>query len=102
MSKGWIGVDFDGTLARDDGYTWPPPPVPAMVERVKGWLAEGREVRLVTARAADLEWYPDLIDWMNAHLGQRLEITNQKDYGMIELWDDRAVRVARNTGERTL
>ena len=31
---GWIGVDLD----------------PAMVERVKRWLAEGRDVRILTAR----------------------------------------------------
>lgn len=27
-------------------------------------------------------------------------ITNQKDYGMIELWDDRRVQVEPNTGRR--
>lgn len=52
---GWIGVDLDGTLA-----LWGPgfnesvleigEPIAPMVERVKSWLAELIEVRIVTAR----------------------------------------------------
>lgn len=38
-------------------------------------------------------------DWCLKHLGQKLEITNVKDFGMIELWDDRAIQVVPNTGE---
>lgn len=51
--KGWIGVDFDATLAHYEQWTAPEHcgvPVAAMVERVKGWLADGREVRIFTAR----------------------------------------------------
>lgn len=101
----WIGVDLDGTLASYDGYKGPQnigPPVPAMVARVKQWLSEGREVRVFTARAAD----PDplavnaIYDWCEEHIGQFLPVTNQKDYGMVELWDDRAVQVEKNTGRR--
>jgi hypothetical protein len=36
--------------------------------------------------------------WCQKHIGQRLEVTCTKDYGMIELWDDRAVQVVANTG----
>lgn len=35
-----------------------------------------------------------------ADLGRVLIITNEKDYGMIELWDDRCVQVEINTGRR--
>ena len=54
MTRGWIGVDLDGTLATHDGKRSQRigAPIPAMVERVKMWLREGREVRIVTARAA--------------------------------------------------
>lgn len=50
---GWIGVDLDGTLAEYHG--WPPDgsigaPIPAMIERVKQWLDEGKDVRIFTAR----------------------------------------------------
>jgi hypothetical protein len=36
--------------------------------------------------------------WCIKHIGQSLPITCQKDYGMIELWDDRCVQVIPNTG----
>ena len=53
MSRGWIGVDLDGTLAEYNGWQGPAnigAPIPAMVERVKAWLEEGRDVRIFTAR----------------------------------------------------
>lgn len=118
--KGWIGVDLDGTLAHYDGWRGPEhigAPVPAMVERVKAWLAEGREVRIFTARADGGEvaiamGNPDgeacrdvgrviafIQDWTERHIGVRLAVTNRKDYGMVALWDDRATAVVPNTGE---
>jgi hypothetical protein len=66
-----------------------------MVDRVKGWLEEGREVRLVTARKPS----PAIRRWLKEHIGTVLPITNTKDYDMIALYDDRAVGVKRNTGE---
>lgn len=36
--------------------------------------------------------------WCALHLGTRLEVTALKDFGMIELWDDRAVHVEPGTG----
>jgi hypothetical protein len=78
-----------------------------MLERVKKMLAAGMEVKIVTARAtpgADGKPDPAVIYaiqlWCERHLGKRLEVTNQKDYGMLELWDDRAVQVVSNTGRR--
>jgi hypothetical protein len=104
---GWIGVDLDGTLAVYDGWRGHRHigrPVPAMVERVKKWLAAGAEVRILTARVST----PDGIEreqsrsairaWSVQHIGQALEVTNEKDYEMIELWDDRAIQVIPNTG----
>jgi hypothetical protein len=38
--------------------------------------------------------------WCREHVGQVLTVTNAKDFGMIELWDDRAVTVEFNTGQR--
>ena len=52
----WIGVDLDGTLARYEQYEGPMSigePIPEMVDRVKAWLAAGREVRIFTARVSD-------------------------------------------------
>lgn len=122
--KGWIGVDFDGTLARYDGWVSPThcgEPIGPMVSRVKSWLAEGREVRVFTARVFPITQVIStggddyrkyglghesavaaavaIQAWCAAHIGAVLPITCVKDYGMIELYDDRAVQVRPNTGE---
>lgn len=106
--RGWIGVDLDGTLAHYDGWKGIEhigEPIPLMVERVKRWLAEGRAVKIFTARvirengSMSSEAVGYIWKWCEEHLGQRLHVTNQKDMGMQELWDDRAVCVERNTGE---
>ena len=105
MKGGWIGVDLDGTFAQYTSWRGPyhiGPPVPKMLERVKAWLAAGIRVKIMSARAADND--PAVIfaiqNYTELHTGHRLEVTNQKDYDMIELWDDRAVQVIPNTGLR--
>lgn len=110
-SMGWIGVDLDGTLAKYEGWQGPlhiGEPVPLMLDRVKAWLATGQEVRIFTARVShdgtqqrmdeSQACYRAIAAWCLAHIGQRLEVTNEKDYQMLELWDDRAVQVEPNTG----
>ncbi len=117
--SGWIGVDLDGTLAKYNGWNGGQigEPVPAMVERVKKWLAEGAEVRVFTARVGfgagysaesgrsdDADFAREqtklIEDWCEKHIGQKLKVTAVKDFTMIELWDDRAVQVIPNTGIR--
>ena len=104
----WIGVDFDGTLAEHRGWVDGVSlgnPIPAMVERVKAWLANGQEVRIFTARVWPIDAplstaQREAIErWCERHLGQRLKVTCEKSPGMRELWDDIAVRVERNTGQ---
>lgn len=108
---GWIGVDFDGTLAEYThwrGADHCGAPIKPMVERVKAWLAEGKTVKVFTARVSH-DGTPERADqafaaaraiqaWCREHIGQVLEITNVKDFAMVELWDDRAVQVEANTG----
>jgi hypothetical protein len=107
----WLGVDFDGTLVE-----WPIPgieparwqpedigrPIPAMVERVRRWIANGVDVRIFTARAGDSNdvrlTVPPIERWCLKHLGKVLPVTASKDYAMVCLYDDRAVQVERNTG----
>jgi hypothetical protein len=131
---GWIGVDFDGTLA--EYYEWVPwnvfgKPIPAMIERVRAWIAYGVGVRIVTARVglpiinrfnpnyvevnsfmgntcritgakfSDWHMISAMNNWNEQHVGVRLPVQCYKDINMIELWDDRAVQVVANTG-RTL
>lgn len=119
---GWLGVDLDGTLAHYDewvAYDVIGEPIPAMVERVRAWIAEGREVRIFTARV-DASYgkilecrktgrtysREDVERAIRRWLADRcslppLAVTCVKDYAMIELWDDRCVQVVPNTG-RTL
>src|SRR5271156_403401 len=119
MARGWIGVDLDGTLAFYDhwrGADHIGPPIPAMLERVKRWLSEGRDVRIFTARVdggtaalsmgnSGGEDYRNvevveghIRRWCLKHIGCELPVTCKKDFGMIELWDDRCIQVIPNTG----
>ena len=109
---GWIGVDLDGTLAKYDGWKGVRhigEPIPLMMDRVKVWISEGVEVRIFTARVSTGEgdrsdYSPAIIatiiqDWCEKYGLPRLAVTNVKDFGMVQLWDDRAVQVRANTGE---
>lgn len=101
MNKGWIAVDLDGTLAeygKWKGIEYIGDPVPLMLARVKQWLAAGKQVKIFTARANSSEAIPYIQKWCRKHIGQVLPITATKDFGMIELWDDRCVQVVANTG----
>lgn len=100
--SGWIGVDLDGTLAEYGGWKGPDhigEPIAGMAFRVRKWLAEGREVRIFTARACVPEQVASVEAWSLKHFGVTLPVTCVKDFGMVELWDDRAVRVKANEGE---
>jgi len=104
----WIGVDLDGTLAMYDEWRGPThigQPIPRMMDRVRVWLARGRNVKIVTARVAPNNECAEqgraaIRAWLDRHGLSKLEITHGKDHKMIELWDDRAVQVIPNTGER--
>jgi hypothetical protein len=98
---GWIGVDLDGTLAHYGGWKGPETigePVPAMLARVQQWMAEGRTVKIFTARACIPEQVAPVRAWLEKIGLGELEITNVKDFGMVCLYDDRCVQVETNTG----
>lgn len=113
-TEDWIGVDFDRTLATypdQNDYSinitpWLGTPVEGMVNRVKRWHIDlGLNVKIVTARVAHSQ--PDRLAqmqaigyWCEKHLGFTLPVVSEKDYHMVELWDDAAVAVERNTGRR--
>ncbi len=112
MSPGAIYVDLDGTLAQYDKWRGPHhigDPVPAMARRVERWLEQGTPVKIFTARVwtdgtpersyeAEIALAAVII-WCKEHFGVALPVTCVKGTDMIELWDDRAVRVVKNTGE---
>ena len=95
----WVGVDFDGTLARNDNivHSQPPyplgEPIPEMMARVQSLLAAGITVKIFTARALEPQYIPTIQDWTERNGLGRLEITNQKDFNLIRFYDDRAVHI---------
>lgn len=108
MKHGWIGVDLDGTLAHYHKWvsiTDIGAPIFVMVNRIKNWLATGQEVKIFTARVSQEDEDDNVIVrqaikiWLVDQAGlPPLEITNVKDFKMIQLWDDRAIQVIPNTG----
>lgn len=124
---GWIGVDFDKTLAYYDKYEGAAvvgEPIKPMVELVRTFIEAGKEVRIFTARVWPItsvirpesnfnatylpNFGQEMSDAVNAAIairtwcfkefGRILPITCVKDPSMIELYDDRAVQVEANTG----
>lgn len=107
MSDGWIGVDLDGTLAEIQPGEFQPEeigkPISKMINRVKRWISENKEVRIVTARVASISQDKRLQEmniraWCQLHIGQAIPVTAEKDYRMIALFDDRVIQVEPNTG----
>ena len=107
-NRKYIGVDFDETLRKPDGS-----PISLMVYRVNTWVESGMEVRIVTARVSTTDHKPGWIeqnggpdqekfiqDWCEKYMGKRFRVQSGKTSGMIELWDDKVVRVEANTGRR--
>jgi hypothetical protein len=102
----WIGVDLDGTLAHDHGNNRDGKglseigsPIKPMLNRLKKWIAEGKTVKIFTARASSPRQVAMVKKWLVLQGLPDLEVTNVKDLRMIELWDDRCVQVMTNLGE---
>ena len=108
MKQGWIGFDLDGTLATYttwEGYDKIGEPVPKMINLVKELLQQGVKIKILTARVST-KVPPDaaqiaktaIKEWCLKHLGKALPVTAEKDFSMIECYDDRAITVEFNTG----
>jgi hypothetical protein len=130
LGTGWIGVDFDGTIA--EYYEWMGwnvfgSPIMPMIYRIRRWLGEGHDVKVLTARIGVVGGYWEGTKWVHGeakinscritgakfsnadmaraiseytekHVGAALDVTCIKDLRMIELWDDRCIQVEPNTG----
>jgi len=99
--EAWIGVDLDGTLAYYDGWKGHEhigEILEPMEYRIRYWLKHGTKVKIFTARASVPEHKAVVEKWLEEHDLGGLEVTNVKDYGCLEIWDDRAVQIEFNTG----
>lgn len=100
---GYIGCDLDETLCEyEDGMAGDykiGKPIPEMMDRIREHLADGFEVRIFTARVNKIDGWDHegqrqlISDWTLEHFGQRLQVSNEKTFGMIFFYDDRAVGV---------
>jgi hypothetical protein len=97
----WIAVDLDGTLAEYHGWEGIEhigAPIPLMIERVRSWVGDGKDVRIFTARTHEPGAVAVIHAWLIEQDLPPLPVTATKDFGMVELWDDRCVSVISNTG----
>lgn len=109
--EAWWGFDLDGTLAVYDtfqGYLHIGEPIEPMIALVHAYLAEGKKVKIFTARASEpnptkrLQAINAIEQWCFRHIGEVLPITCIKDYGMVHLYDDRCTQVVKNEGRLVL
>jgi len=104
-AAGTIYVDLDRTLAQAghfQGKKHIGKPEPAMVNRIKQDLADGKKVKIFTARVAnddDGVARRAIEQWCQLHLGEVLPVTNKKMQDVGEILDDRAFHVKPNTGK---
>jgi ribonuclease J len=99
----WIGVDLDGTLAYYDGI-WRGvehigEPIKPMIDFVKDLISQNKKIKIFTARAKNPKTIPYIHEWLDEQGLPRFDITNEKDFGMIMLYDDRCMQVVTNSGE---
>jgi hypothetical protein len=104
----WLGLALDGTLAEaperppEEPYAPDAPigePVYNMAQRLRDWHAEGLTVKIFTWRAGTKAGRQQVRDWLKQHGLPRLEVTDKKDFDMVEFWSAEAVQVPRNTGQ---
>lgn len=100
-----IAVDLDGTLAVEIAHTLYEigPPVTEMLERVKGWVQDRKEVWILTSRMTaphvdQREMRHAIQDWLEENGLPRLNVTAEKSWRIRVYYDDRAVAVVPNTG----
>lgn len=102
----WIGFDLDGTLAEYGEWEGPTSigkPIQKMVDLAKSYEKRGYTIKILTARVSSNnpsreQAYEAIVKWCYEVFGKPLEITAEKDYNMVTLFDDRCIMVKPNTG----
>ncbi|MGF1451939.1 MAG: hypothetical protein ACFB21_07700 [Opitutales bacterium] len=97
----WLGVGFDGTLAsvgEGPAAEEPGAPIFPMIRRVEDWLGLGLTVKVFTWRGATEEGRRQVQEWLVENGLPPLDVTDTKDFEMVEFWDVRGVQVIPNSG----
>ena len=97
----WIGFDLDGTLAYESewqGVEFIGEPIMPTIELLKSYIKNGNKCKIFTARAGQEGAESAIHLWLEKQGLPKLEVTNQKDYGLMFFFDDRAIPVENNTG----
>jgi nicotinamidase-related amidase len=99
--KAVIFVDLDKTLAEHDEDYAPDKignPIKPMMDRVKRWIGEGKEVVIHTARVSQPGAFPHVQKWLRDQGLEGLRVTHKKSPEADAYYDDKAVAVEPNTG----
>ncbi len=70
-----------------------------MIEFIEGLVSQGKKIKIFTARAKNKDTIPYIHKWLKENDLPEFEVTNEKDFGMIMLYDDRCHKVITNSGE---
>ncbi len=107
---GYVDCDLDGSLVKNDvelPFTMGKigSPINKSIERIQRHIHNGDDVRIFTARAEytgqDRELMIEKINqFCEEHFGKRLPITNRKSVWSRIIYDDIAIQLEPNTGER--
>jgi len=94
---------LDGTLAHYDGV-WRGvehigEPIQPMIDFVKDLISQNEKIKIFTARAKNPKTIPYIHNWLEEQGLPKFDVTNEKDFGMVMLYDDRCTKVATNSGE---
>lgn len=105
--ESWVGFDLDRTMAKrvkGDDHKTIGEPIYRMIDLAKTYIAQGKKVKIFTARVAsdepeEVQFQVELINkFSREHFGKELEITCIKDRYCIRIFDDIARQVIPNTG----
>ncbi len=102
-TAGKLLIDLDGTLAKREQPFNPysvGEPVEKLLKAALAEKAKGRKIVCFTARAAskDKKMHATVRAWLDKHGLEGVEITNEKDRHITEIWDDRARGVVPDKG----
>jgi len=74
-------------------------PIKPMIKFAKYLVSQGKKIKIFTARAKNRDTISYIHKWLKENGLPEFEVTNEKDFGMIMLYDDRCKQVVTNSGK---